>query len=93
MWEEKSASTNKHTIMCEKTVIFVGNAVEASHIKSDRLVLFSLWFIAKNNALLVLCNVWQRQCHHPFGGRCSHPLTLLCNIYYGLLHSGTAAMV
>lgn len=39
MWEELSASTNKHTVMCEKTVIFVGSALEASNIKSDRRVL------------------------------------------------------
>jgi len=37
--EELSASTNKHNVMSEKTVMFVGNAVEASNIKSDLRVL------------------------------------------------------
>jgi hypothetical protein len=39
MSEQLSASINNHTVMCEKTVIFVGSAVEASNIKPDRRVL------------------------------------------------------
>jgi hypothetical protein len=39
MSEVLSTSTNKHTVIYEKTVTFVGNTVEASNIKSDRPVL------------------------------------------------------